>query len=91
MPRKHKAVNHSVGEYVNGEIHTNGLESFWSMLKRGYMGTYHHMSKKHLHRYVNEFAGRHNSRSLDTRHQMAAIVRGAAGKRLRYKDLTGKS
>ena len=87
MPRKHLAVSHSVGEYVNGEIHTNGLESFWSMLKRGYMGTYHHMSKKHLHRYVNEFAGRHNSRSLDTRHQMAAIVRGAAGKRLRYKDL----
>ena len=89
MPRKHKAVSHSVGEYVNGEIHTNGLESFWSMLKRGYMGTYHQMSKKHLHRYIKEFQGRHNARSLDTRHQMAAIVRGTVGKRLRYKDLTG--
>jgi transposase-like protein len=91
MARKHLAVSHSVGEYVNGEIHTNGLESFWSMLKRGYMGTYHHMSKKHLHRYVNEFAGRHNSRSMDTRHQMADAVRCASGKRLRYKDLIGKT
>lgn len=89
MPRRHRAVQHSVGEYVNGEIHTNGLESFWSMLKRGYMGTYHHISPKHLHRYINEFQGRHNARSLDTRHQMAAIVRGAVGKRLRYKDLRG--
>ncbi len=87
MPRKHKAVAHRVGEYVNGEIHTNGLESFWSMLKRGYMGTYHQMSPKHLHRYVNEFSGRHNARPLDTRHQMAQVVRNAAGKRLRYKDL----
>lgn len=87
MDRKHKAVSHSVGEYVNGEIHTNGLESFWSMLKRGYMGTYHHMSPKHLHRYVNEFAGRHNARPLDTRHQMAKMVRGMDGKRLRYEDL----
>ena len=87
MDRKHKAVSHSVGEYVNGEIHTNGLESFWSMLKRGYMGTYHHMSPKHLHRYVNEFSGRHNARPLDTRHQMAKMVRGMDGKRLRYEDL----
>lgn len=87
MPRRHLAVSHSVGEYVNGEIHTNGLESFWSMLKRGYTGTYHKMSPKHLHRYVNEFAGRHNNRPLDTRHQMAAVVRGAVGKRLSYKDL----
>ncbi|MCY4018820.1 MAG: IS1595 family transposase [Chloroflexi bacterium] len=87
MPRSHRSVGHSVGEYVNGRIHTNGLESFWSMLKRGYVGTYHKMSRKHLHRYVNEFAGRHNNRPLDTRHQMSAIVRGAAGKRLRYKDL----
>ena len=87
MPRQHKSVGHSVGEYVNGEIHTNGLESFWSMLKRGYMGTYHHMSPKHLQRYVNEFAGRHNNRPLDTRSQMKNIVRGMDGKRLKYQDL----
>lgn len=87
MDRKHKSVSHSVGEYVNGEIHTNGLESFWSMLKRGHMGTYHKMSPKHLHRYVNEFAGRHNARPLDTRHQMGEMVRSMDGKRLQYNDL----
>ena len=89
MPREHGAVKHSVGEYVNGQIYTNGVESFWSMLKRGYVGTYHQMSTKHLQRYVNEFAGRHNSRPLDTRHQMGRIVRNMAGKRLRYQDLVG--
>ena len=59
----HEAVYHSVGEYVRGKAHTNGIESFWSMLKRGYHGVYHQMSPKHLQRYVNEFAGRHNLRS----------------------------
>ena len=83
----HQAVKHSVGEYVNGMIHTNGVESFWSMVKRGHMGTYHHMSPKHLHRYVNEFAGRHNDRPSDTIDQMAGIARGMPGKRLRYNDL----
>ena len=59
----HQSVKHSVGEYVDGMAHTNGIESFWSMLKRGYHGTYHKMSEKHLGRYVNEFSGRHNARS----------------------------
>ena len=62
----HKAVNHSVGEYVRGMAHTNGIESFWAMLKRGYHGTYLHMSAKHLDRYVTEFAGRHNVREANT-------------------------
>ena len=83
----HHAVNHSVGEYVRGQAHTNGMESFWSMLKRGYQGTYHKMSPKHLRRYVTEFAGRHNVRDLDTIAQMAALARGMAGKRLCYSDL----
>ncbi|MDE2747935.1 MAG: IS1595 family transposase [Chloroflexota bacterium] len=87
MARKHRAVSHSVGEYVRQQAHTNGLESFWSLMKRGYHGTYHKMSDKHLQRYVNEFSGRHNARSLDTRHQMASIARNGAGKRLRYEDL----
>ena len=85
---KHEAVKHTVGEYVRGQAHTNGIESFWSLLKRGYYGTYHKMSPKHLDRYVGEFAGRHNQRPDDTVDQMAAMVRGMDGKRLRYRDLT---
>lgn len=87
LPRRHEAVKHSVGEYVRGQAHTNGVESFWSMLKRGYVGTYHQMSSKHLHRYVDEFAGRHNVRPLDTEDQMTVMVRGMDGKRLKYADL----
>ena len=86
-PRAHESVKHSVKEYVNGQAHTNGIESFWALLKRGYHGTYHHMSPKHLSRYVNEFAGRHNQRSLDTIDQMSAMTRRMVGKRLRYRDL----
>ncbi|MXZ68331.1 MAG: IS1595 family transposase [Acidimicrobiia bacterium] len=83
----HHAVKHSVGEYVRGEVHTNGMESFWSMLKRGYYGTYHKMSFKHLRRYVAEFAARHNVRDLDTLDQMVALAKGMEGKRLMYRDL----
>ncbi len=85
----HAAVRHSVREYVKGQVHTNGIESFWALLKRGSYGTFHKMSAKHLQRYVDEFAGRHNIRSLDTIDQMTAMVRGMDGKRLRYRDLVG--
>ena len=88
LPRAHEAVKHSVKEYVNGQAHTNGIESFWALLKRGYYGTYHHMSPKHLVRYVGEFAGRHNHRPLDTIDQMATLARKMSGKRLRYRELT---
>ena len=84
----HETIKHSVKEYVHGQAHTNGVESFWAMLKRGYVGTYHHMSVEHLHRYVNEFAGRHNDRPRDTEDQMGRIVKGMNAKRLRYADLT---
>ena len=57
------------------------------MLKRGYDGTFHNISDKHLDRYVNEFAGRHNVRELDTIEQMKEVVRGMIGKKLEYKDL----
>ena len=90
----HEAVKHSVGEYVNGQAHTQGVESFWSMLKRGYHGVFHRMSPKHLQRYVDEFAGRHNVRDQDTIDQMTEIVAGLVGKRLMYRDLirpTGRS
>ena len=87
LPYDHESVNHSVGEYVREQAHTNGLESFWAMLKRGYDGTFHNISEKHLDRYVNEFAGRHNIREKDTIEQMKEVVRGMIGKKLEYKEL----
>ena len=63
---EHESVKHSVGEYVRNQAHTNGVESFWATLKRAHTGVFHKMSKKHLGRYVTEFAGKHNSRSMDT-------------------------
>ena len=83
----HHVVNHSIGEYVRGMAHTNGIESFWATLKRGYKGTYHKMSAKHLSRYIVEFAGRHNVRDFDTMVQMEMLAKGFVGKRLRYQDL----
>lgn len=85
--RNHETVCHSVSEYVRGQAHTNGIESFWAILKRGYHGTYHHMSPKHLNRYVTEFSGRHNVRNFDTIDQMKSVIAGFVGKRLRYQDL----
>ena len=67
--------------------HTNGIESFWAMLKRAHTGTYHKLSPKHLNRYVQEFAGKHNVRGSDTLAQMATVVAGLIGKRLMYRDL----
>ena len=87
MSFDHETVNHSVSEYVRDQAHTNGIESFWATLKRGYHGTFHHISPKHIDRYVGEFAGRHNHRGLDTKDQMQAIVRGMVGKRLMYRSL----
>lgn len=83
----HESAKHSVGEYVRGMAHTNGVESFWAMLKRAHSGTYHKMSPKHLQRYVTEFSGRHNVRKRDTLEQMGMVVRGMDLKRLMYRDL----
>ena len=85
----HETVKHSHSEFVRGDVHTNGVESFWSMLKRAHMGTFHKLSKQHLDRYVAEFAGRHNMRTKDTLAQLEEIVRRMEGKQLRYKDLVG--
>lgn len=87
LPREHQAVGHGVGEFVREQAHTNGLESFWSMMKRGYTGTYHHMSPKHLHRYVDEFSGRHNARPQDTIDQMGRMAQNMENKHLPYSDL----
>ena len=84
----HEAVKHSVGEYVRDQAHTNGIESFWAVLKRAHTGTFHRLSRKHLQRYINEFAGRHNLRSLDTIDQMRALVSAMVGKRLMVRQLT---
>lgn len=83
----HESVSHSTGEYVRVEVHTNGIESLWAVLKRAYMGTHHWMSPKHLHRYLDEVCGRLNIRRLDMTDQMRAVVFGMVGKRLLYRDL----
>ena len=83
----HETVKHSARNYVDGMAHTNGIESFWSMLKRGYHGTFYKLSAKHLDRYGQEFAGRHNIRNLNTLDQMTVLARGFVGRRLKYRDL----
>ena len=87
IPYDHESVRHSIGEFVLDMAHTNGIESFWAMLKRGYQGTYHKIIPKHLQRYVDEFSGRHGIRNADTIDQMGAVVAGMVGKRLMYRDL----
>ena len=87
LPFDHDSVKHSISEYVKGQAHTNGIESFWSMLKRAQQGTFHKMSPKHLNRYVQEFASKHNMRESDTLAQMRDTVARMIGRRLRYSDL----
>ena len=88
---QHESVKHSVGEYVRGEIHTNGIESVWSIFKRSVTGTWHHVSNKHLGRYVNEAAFRLNEGNceMDTLDRMESLANGIGGKKLSYKDLVG--
>ena len=87
IERDHGQVNHSAGEYVRGRAHTNGVESFWALLKRGYRGTFHNFSAKHLNRYVQEFAGRHNDRNSDTIDMMTHLAAGMVGRHLSYRKL----
>ena len=83
---EHDTTNHSAGQYTKGKTHTQGIESFWAMLKRAHKGTFHKMSQKHMQRYITEFAGRHNARNLDTEDQLKKLVRGMVGRRLKYDD-----
>ena len=87
IPSPHESVKHSVSEYVKGMAHTNGIESFWSMLKRAHKGTFHKISPKHLQRYVNEFSGKHNHRESDTIVQTRDTVARLVGRWLLYRDL----
>ena len=88
----HDTIKHSRGEYARGDVHTNTVEGFFSLLKRGIVGTFHHVSKGHLHRYCDEFAFRYTHRvalGVDDAQRTALVVRGAEGKRLTYKQPSG--
>ena len=87
MGYDHIRIDQSVGEYVKEKAHTNGIESFWALLKRGHYSIYHHMSAKHLHRYVNEFAFRHNTAEVGTMTFINMTIERMAFKRLTYKGL----
>lgn len=81
-------VNHSIGEYVRGDVHTNTIEGFFSIMKRGIHGVYHHVSQQHLKRYLAEFDYRYNERSalgVDDAERMSKSIPGIVGKRLYYK------
>lgn len=88
---RHSTVKHSAEgsprRWVDGEAHTNSIESEWALFQRAIVGTYYGISGRHLGRYANEFKGRRNQRPLDTIDQMSAIAKGMDGKRLRYVDL----
>ena len=84
----HRQVNHGIGEYVrDGDIYTNGIESFWAGLKRGYRGIYHKWSRKHLQRYANEFAGRQNMLGLSVKERIRLVVGNGYNRHLSYKEL----
>ena len=87
----HDSVNHSAGEYVRGSVHTNGIESVWAVLKRGHYGTFHHISKKHLQCYVNEFAFRLNEGNCKrhTMDRIESLFRRFIGKQITYDNLIG--
>ena len=87
---EHESVNHGAGEYVRGKVHTNGMESVWAVLKRGYNGVYHGWSKKHTQAYVDEFTFRLNEGSceIDTQDRLDALFRAMRGKTITYAQLT---
>jgi transposase-like protein len=88
----HRIINHGRREYVNGDIHTNTIESFWALFKRGYHGIYHFMSKKHLQRYVDEFTFRFNRRAGQAQDIFAETIMNVANSaQLPYKTLIGKT
>ncbi len=88
---QHEVVDHAV-EYVRGEVHTNGLENFWSLLKRGLNGTYVSVEPFHLFRYLDEQAFRYNNRNgMDDKDRFVNVMRNASGRRLTWKQLTGKT
>jgi len=85
---KHEFVNHTT-EYVRGNVHTNGIENFWSLLKRSLRGTYVSVDPAHLLAYCDEQAFRFNERKLTDTERFRSVTGSVVGKRLTYKDLTG--
>ena len=82
----HGSVNHSANEYVRAYFwHTNTVENYFSILKRGIIGTFHHVSEVHLHRYTAEFDFRYNNRKVTDAERMALSIPGIVGKRLTYR------
>lgn len=81
---RHEMVDHSAKEYVRGDAYTNTVENYFSILKRGIIGTYHHVSKKHLGRYLAEFDFRYNARGMEDLNRSVLAVTKAEGKRLQY-------
>jgi ISXO2 transposase-like protein len=84
--KNHQTVNHRDGEYVRGDVYTNTAEGFFSLLKRGINGVYHHVSRGHLNRYCDEFSFRYENRKENDGERAARLVAGAEGKRLTYKQ-----
>lgn len=90
--RKHESVNHTAGEYVRGDVHTNTVEGYFSIFKRGMKGVYQHCKEKHLHRYLAEFDFRYNNRTalgVEDVQRARNAVSGAKGKRLTYRQADG--
>lgn len=84
---RHESVNHSAGEYARANEHTNGIGSFWARLRRGYHGTYHHFSKKHMHRYINEFSTRYNREDWGSIIEIEHTIRESFLQTLGYRKL----
>lgn len=82
----HRVVTHSIGQYVDGDAHTNTAESVFSLVKRGMYGVYHNVSKQHLHRYLAEYDFRWNTRKLEDGERTLAAIKAADGKRLMYRE-----
>jgi transposase-like protein len=82
----HETVNHSKGEYVRGKVHTNSVEGYFSILKRGINGIYHHVGKQHLHRYLAEFDFRYNHRKIDDIERTEKAILRSKGQRLQYHE-----